>query len=153
MNMNFINGLRNIGFPLYWEYWNIDPSYQGDGSIPGKYCKIFMCYVFDISLEFQPVCRLLQIVIACVTAMALAEIQYTYGAPSADSDGSYEIIPIVKDDRYHEDDGTYSFDFESANGIKFSQSGTPDGDDDAVIKAGEYSWVLTIRLCVKMALL
>nr|XP_027239238.1 uncharacterized protein LOC113830230 [Penaeus vannamei] len=37
-------------------------------------------------------------------------------------------------------DGTFNFDFEAANGIRFSQAGSPDGDDDAVIKAGEYSY-------------
>jgi len=65
-----------------------------------------------------------------VAAVALAAPQY---------DSSEEFVPILKDDRVHEDDGTFNFDFEAANGIRVSQAGSPDGDEDAVIKAGEYS--------------
>nr|XP_027223718.1 uncharacterized protein LOC113815905 [Penaeus vannamei] len=68
------------------------------------------------------------VIIACVAAVALAAPQY---------DSSEEFVPILKDDRVHEDDGTFNFDFEAANGIRVSQAGSPDGDEDAVIKAGE----------------
>ncbi|XP_027208963.1 cuticle protein AMP1A-like [Penaeus vannamei] len=71
------------------------------------------------------------VIIACVAAVALAAPQY---------DSSEEFVPILKDDRVHEDDGTFNFDFEAANGIRVSQAGSPDGDEDAVIKAGEYSY-------------
>ncbi|XP_063610428.1 cuticle protein AM/CP1114-like [Penaeus indicus] len=57
---------------------------------------------------------------------------------SVDFTKDYRLINI-KDDRVHEEDGTYNFDFEAANGISFSQAGSSGGDDDAVIKAGEYS--------------
>ncbi|XP_047469431.1 cuticle protein AMP1A-like [Penaeus chinensis] len=98
------------------------------------------------------------LILACVAAVAVAAPQYSYGVPSAESSEevaapqtSYgaprdasseevEFVPILKDDRVHEEDGTYNFDFEAANGIRFSQSGSPDGDDDAVVKAGEYSY-------------
>nr|XP_027239239.1 cuticle protein AM1239-like [Penaeus vannamei] len=98
------------------------------------------------------------LILACVAAVAVAapqysygvpsaesseEVaapQYTYGAPRADSSEEVEFVPILKDDRVHEEDGTFNFDFEAANGIRFSQAGSPDGDDDAVIKAGEYSY-------------
>ncbi|XP_042891715.1 cuticle protein CP14.6-like isoform X2 [Penaeus japonicus] len=73
------------------------------------------------------------IVLACVAAVAFAAPQYS-------SSEEVEFVPILKDDRVHEEDGTYSFDFEAANGIRFSQAGSPDGDEDAVIKAGEYSY-------------
>ncbi|XP_037780129.1 cuticle protein CP14.6-like [Penaeus monodon] len=73
------------------------------------------------------------IILACVAAMAFAAPQYS-------SSEEVEFIPILKDDRVHEEDGTYSFDFETGNGISFSQAGSPDGDEDAVIKAGEYSY-------------
>ncbi|XP_047469756.1 cuticle protein AMP1A-like [Penaeus chinensis] len=71
------------------------------------------------------------VIIACVAAVAFAAPQY---------DSSEEFVPILKDDRVHEDDGTFNFDFEAANGIRVSQAGSPDGDEDAVIKAGEYSY-------------
>ncbi|XP_037780195.1 cuticle protein AMP1A-like [Penaeus monodon] len=62
------------------------------------------------------------IIFACVAAVAIA------------------ALSTVTDDRVHEEDGTYKFDFEAGNGIRFSQSGSPDGDEDAVIKTGEYSY-------------
>ncbi|XP_063610596.1 endocuticle structural glycoprotein SgAbd-8-like [Penaeus indicus] len=80
------------------------------------------------------------LILACVAAVAVAAPQYSYGAPRAASSEEVEFVPILKDDRVHEEDGTYNFDFEAANGISFSQAGSPDGDDDAVIKAGEYSY-------------
>ncbi|XP_047469761.1 cuticle protein CP14.6-like [Penaeus chinensis] len=73
------------------------------------------------------------IILACVAAVAFAVPQYS-------SSEEVEFIPILKDDRVQEDDGTYSFDFETGNGISFSQAGSPDGEEDAVIKAGEYSY-------------
>merc|ERR1712212_1296864 len=75
------------------------------------------------------------VIIACLAAVAVAAPQY-YDS----SEESREFIPILKDDRVHEEDGTYSVDFETANGIRFSQSGSPDGDEDSVIKQGEYSY-------------
>ncbi|XP_063587528.1 cuticle protein CP14.6-like [Penaeus indicus] len=71
------------------------------------------------------------VILACVAAVAFAAPQY---------DSSEEFVPILKDDRIHEDDGTFNFDFEAANGIRVSQAGSPDGDEDAVVKAGEYSY-------------
>ncbi|XP_047469754.1 cuticle protein CP14.6-like [Penaeus chinensis] len=71
------------------------------------------------------------VILACVAAVAFAAPQY---------DSSEEFVPILKDDRVQEDDGTFNFDFEAANGIRVSQAGSPDGDEDAVIKAGEYSY-------------
>lgn len=50
-----------------------------------------------------------------------------------------EVIPIVKDVRVQEDDGRYSVDVETGNGIFQSQSGSPSGDKGSVVKAGEYS--------------
>ncbi|XP_063587529.1 cuticle protein AMP1A-like [Penaeus indicus] len=71
------------------------------------------------------------VILACVAVVAFAAPQY---------DSSEEFVPILKDDRVHEEDGTFNFDFEAANGIRVSQAGSPDGDEDAVIKAGEYSY-------------
>merc|ERR1712055_172564 len=45
-----------------------------------------------------------------------------YSAPRfVDSAESVEHIPILRDDRYREDDGKHNFDFETANGIQISQ--------------------------------
>nr|XP_027239228.1 endocuticle structural glycoprotein SgAbd-2-like [Penaeus vannamei] len=68
----------------------------------------------------------------------------TYLAPAASTrDQSAELIefvPILRDDRVHEDDGRYNLDVETANGISMSQSGSPDGPDGAIVKAGQYSY-------------
>ncbi|XP_037780499.1 cuticle protein CP14.6-like [Penaeus monodon] len=80
------------------------------------------------------------LILACVAAVAVAAPQYSYDGPRAASSEEREFVPILKDERVHEEDGTYNFDFEAANGISFSQAGSPDGDEDAVIKAGEYSY-------------
>ncbi|XP_069985448.1 endocuticle structural glycoprotein ABD-4-like [Penaeus vannamei] len=91
------------------------------------------------------------VIFACVAAVAVAAPQYayetpapTYLAPAASTrDQSAELIefvPILRDDRVHEDDGRYNLDVETANGISMSQSGSPDGPDGAIVKAGQYSY-------------
>ncbi|XP_042893827.1 cuticle protein AMP1A-like [Penaeus japonicus] len=90
-------------------------------------------------------------ILACVASLAVAAPQYgyetpapTYLAPSASiRDESVEVVefvPILRDDRVHEDDGRYNLDVETANGISLSQSGSPDGPDGAIVKAGQYSY-------------
>merc|ERR1712106_11271 len=45
---------------------------------------------------------------------------YGYSAPrSLDSDESFEIIPILREESILEEDGTHNFEFESANGTPF----------------------------------
>ncbi|XP_042893853.1 cuticle protein AMP1A-like [Penaeus japonicus] len=91
------------------------------------------------------------LILACVAAMAVAAPQYgyetpapTYLAPAASiRDESVEVVefvPILRDDRVHEDDGRYNLDVETANGISLSQSGSPDGPDGAIVKAGQYTY-------------
>lgn len=75
----------------------------------------------------------LQIVVAALLAVALA-------APSYDSSiDSSEEIPILRHDFVLEDDGRYSLDVETGNGIQVSQSGSPDGPEYSVVKAGYFS--------------
>lgn len=47
-------------------------------------------------------------------------------------------MPILKDERIHEDDGRYNYDVETGNGIVLSQAGSPVGEG-AIAKAGQYS--------------
>ncbi|KAK7078327.1 hypothetical protein SK128_001382 [Halocaridina rubra] len=82
-----------------------------------------------------------KIIIIAVLALASSAPQYNYSPPEASAEEEREVVAILKDDRNHEEDGTHSFDFEAANGIKFSQAGTPEGEDDAVIKVGQYSYI------------
>ncbi|XP_047470082.1 endocuticle structural glycoprotein SgAbd-8-like [Penaeus chinensis] len=90
-------------------------------------------------------------IFACVAAVAVAAPQYAYENPAptylvpatSSRDESAEVIefiPILRDDRVHEDDGRYNLDVETANGISMSQSGSPDGPDGAIVKAGQYSY-------------
>ncbi|KAK4326481.1 hypothetical protein Pmani_003007 [Petrolisthes manimaculis] len=99
------------------------------------------------------------IILSVVAALAIAAPQYnlvepspkqqqpqsTYNLPAAASSraGSFErveVVPILRDDRVMEEDGRYSLDVETANGIVYSQSGSPEGPEGAVIKAGQYSY-------------
>ena len=74
----------------------------------------------------------------CLASVALADKPApSYGAPSV-RDDSVEIIPILRDDRVHED-GHYSFDVETGDGIVRSEAGKPEGPEDSVVKAGSYS--------------
>ena len=68
-----------------------------------------------------------------VSVLALALVQ---ARPSPDD--SAEHIPILRDDRVHEE-GAYSTDVETANGIVMSEAGQPSGPEDAVVAAGSYS--------------
>ncbi|XP_042218162.1 cuticle protein AMP1A-like [Homarus americanus] len=90
------------------------------------------------------------VILVTLAVMATAAPQYNYqpsqnyGAPDASfraaSLDTIEVIPILRDDRVHEDDGTYSFDVETGDGIILSQSGSPRGPGGAVITSGEYSY-------------
>ncbi|XP_037780193.1 uncharacterized protein LOC119576600 [Penaeus monodon] len=71
----------------------------------------------------------------CVASVAIAAPQYSYGASRAASSEEVEFVPILKDDRWN-----LQLRLRSCQRISFSQSGSPDGDEDIVIKAGEYSF-------------
>ncbi|XP_066944482.1 cuticle protein AM1159-like [Macrobrachium rosenbergii] len=67
----------------------------------------------------------------------------TYGAPSTRV-STFEAAPpvaILRDDRTQDEFGRFAVDFEAENGIAFSQSGSPDGPEGAVVKAGQYSYI------------
>ncbi|KAK7076469.1 hypothetical protein SK128_017136 [Halocaridina rubra] len=96
------------------------------------------------------------IIIAALAAVALAAPQYDYQAPApapspsyiapaaSTRDDSYEQpdpVAILRDDRVHEEDGRFNVEFEAENGIVFAQSGSPDGPEDSVVKAGMYSYI------------
>lgn len=95
-----------------------------------------------------------QVILSALAALAVAAPQYnlvepapqpqpSYNLPAASSRaGSFEkveVVPILRDDRVMEDDGRYSLDVETGNGIVYSQSGSPEGPEGAVVKAGQYS--------------
>lgn len=90
-----------------------------------------------------------QVILICMAAVAVAAPQYVFETPAPAPEGpsdplqgeyssTVEVIPILKDERIQEDDGRYSVDVETGNGIKLSESGSPDGPEGAVIKAGQY---------------
>lgn len=95
------------------------------------------------------------LILAAAVAVAFADTQYSYEEPQAyqppqayvapaasarsESFGTVEVVPILRDDRVHDEEGSYNYDVETANGIILSQSGSPSGPDGAVVKAGQYS--------------
>lgn len=79
---------------------------------------------------------------AVVLAVAAADTQYAYSPPQSSASARsdfVEVVPILRDDRVHNEEGSYSYDVETANGIIMSQSGSPSGPEGAVVKAGQYS--------------
>lgn len=79
----------------------------------------------------------LQIILAVLATLAIAAPQ-RYDSPE-DRYGSREVVPILRDDREQDDDGRYTVDVETGNGINIAQSGSPQGPEGAVVKAGQYS--------------
>ncbi|XP_071516378.1 cuticle protein AMP1A-like [Panulirus ornatus] len=80
------------------------------------------------------------VILAMLAALAAAAPQYAAPDPPTRYSDSFEVVPILKDERVLEDDGRYSFDVQTGNGISLSQSGSPDGPEGAVVKAGQYSY-------------
>ena len=56
--------------------------------------------------------------------MAMARPDGGYAAPGRRDDDSQEHIAILRDDRHFGDDGSFSHDFETENGIYISRSGS-----------------------------
>ncbi|XP_063857029.1 cuticle protein AMP1A-like [Scylla paramamosain] len=97
------------------------------------------------------------LIVAALAVVATADSQNTYSLPQTYSAPApsvrsefVEVVPIVRDDRAHSEDGRYSMDVETANGIAMSESGSPSGPEGAVIKAGEYSYTAPDGTFVQM---
>ncbi|XP_027239225.2 endocuticle structural glycoprotein SgAbd-2-like [Penaeus vannamei] len=74
------------------------------------------------------------------------EPQQTYLAPGTRAEGGEEApeepeeaVPILKDERVNNEDGSYTVDVETGNGIVTSEAGSPNGEG-AVVKTGQYSY-------------
>lgn len=71
--------------------------------------------------------------------MAIAAPQFAYSAPIDDSSEELRVVPILRDERVHLEDGRFNVEVETGNGITLSRSGNPEGVDNAVVQAGQYS--------------
>ncbi|XP_042893829.1 endocuticle structural glycoprotein SgAbd-2-like [Penaeus japonicus] len=74
------------------------------------------------------------------------EPRQTYLAPGTRTAGEgegaekpVEAVPILRDDRVSNDDGSYTVDFETGDGIVLSEAGTLNSNGTAV-KTGQYSY-------------
>ena len=67
------------------------------------------------------------------TVLALATVATALPRPD-----KVEVVPILRDDRIMED-GHYSFDIETGDGIVRSEAGQPEGENGAVNQAGHFS--------------
>lgn len=92
-----------------------------------------MC-VYSVALSILKVARISftfpyfksissQIIFACLLAFAIA-------APEKDAQ-------ILRDDRVYPEGAAYSFDFETENGIKYSEGGAPEGEAQAIVSSGQ----------------
>ncbi|XP_047470212.1 endocuticle structural glycoprotein SgAbd-2-like [Penaeus chinensis] len=109
------------------------------------------------------------VVLAILVAVAIAAPQYGYPTPAPPTpaptpgytyqepeqtylvpgtraeDGAeepeapVEVVPIVKDERVHNEDGSYTVDVETGNGIELAEAGTLSSNGTA-IKTGQYSY-------------
>ena len=77
----------------------------------------------------------MQIIAACLVCVCLGAPQYSAGGSGG---GARDVVPILRDDRVHED-GHYSFDIETGDGIVRSEAGQPQGEAGAVASAGQIS--------------
>ncbi|XP_071516025.1 endocuticle structural glycoprotein SgAbd-8-like isoform X1 [Panulirus ornatus] len=96
-------------------------------------------------VSLSPAAGMKLVILVAVAAVAVAAPQYkpqepvpTYDASS--NDHLVEVVPILKDEREQEDDGRYSVDVETGNGIILSESGSPVSSTGTVVKAGSYSY-------------
>ncbi|XP_066943594.1 cuticle protein CP14.6-like [Macrobrachium rosenbergii] len=78
------------------------------------------------------------IIIASLVAVGLAAPDYE--GPRSSSISSSEEAAILRDDRDHGDDGRYSVNVETENGIVLADSGSPQGPEGAVVAAGSFSY-------------
>ncbi|XP_068206651.1 cuticle protein AM1274-like [Palaemon carinicauda] len=71
---------------------------------------------------------------------------HLYGVPDAGQRGAgaqTEAPPpvaILRDERDHKEDGTFTYEFEGDNGIIVSESGSPTGPEGAVVHTGNYKY-------------
>lgn len=86
-----------------------------------------------------------QFVILCLAAVAAAAPQYNYQGPApASSNTNFDVraapIEILRNDVVAPDaTGAYSFNFETADGIRRQEQGLPQGPQGAVVAQGGWS--------------
>ncbi|KAK4326486.1 hypothetical protein Pmani_003012 [Petrolisthes manimaculis] len=77
------------------------------------------------------------IILAVVATVAVAAPQ---SYESRYDSSPRDVVPILRDLRQQDDDGAYNVDVETGNGIVLAQSGSPQGPEGSVVKAGQYSY-------------
>ncbi|XP_064093878.1 endocuticle structural glycoprotein SgAbd-1-like [Macrobrachium nipponense] len=86
------------------------------------------------------------VIIVAFATVALADDipSPSYGAPAPSNraaiEASLPLVATLRDERTQDEFGSFSVDFEADNGILFSQSGSPSGPEDSVVKSGAYSY-------------
>nr|XP_053639597.1 cuticle protein CP14.6-like [Cherax quadricarinatus] len=80
------------------------------------------------------------VILALLLAVATAAPQYAAPQAPARYGDSSEEVPILRQDFVLGDYGGYKLDVETGNGIVVSQSGSPNGPEGALVKAGQYSY-------------
>ncbi|KAL7638713.1 UNVERIFIED_CONTAM: hypothetical protein RMT77_010246 [Armadillidium vulgare] len=112
--------------------------------------KVYQCYRANQTTKMK------FIIFACLLALAVArpdaprrsysapsQSVRSYSAPSQSvRSNSHEVIEILRDDRFHPEDGKYSFDVETEDGIVRSESGSrlEDVENEPVGQQGSVSF-------------
>ncbi|XP_042857464.1 cuticle protein AMP1B-like [Penaeus japonicus] len=79
------------------------------------------------------------VVLSLVVAGVFAAPQYESEQRQARFDDSREHVPILKDERVIDNDGRYTFDVATGNGIVVSESGSP-GAVGSINSAGSFAY-------------
>ncbi|XP_063587522.1 cuticle protein AMP1A-like [Penaeus indicus] len=90
------------------------------------------------------------VILVALSAVAAAAPETGYPAPDPSpsyavpstrgTDDVVEVVPILRDERAHGGDGTYSYDVETGDGIHVAESGAPEGPEGAVVASGKFSY-------------
>lgn len=96
-------------------------------------------FSLDSKTEMQPR-NPLQVVFSLVVAGVFAAPQYESESEQRQArfDDSREHVPILKDERVIDNDGRYTFDVATGNGIVVSESGSP-GAVGSINSAGSFA--------------
>ncbi|XP_069188745.1 cuticle protein AM1159-like [Procambarus clarkii] len=82
--------------------------------------------------------------------LAAAVCAVAFGAPRAShlaasetsvpSDHNTTVVPILEDERTNDNNGTFTVNVKTGNGITMSRSGSPSGTNGSVVQTGEFSY-------------
>ncbi|XP_063587521.1 cuticle protein AMP1A-like [Penaeus indicus] len=93
-------------------------------------------------------------ILVALIAVAAAAPQNGYSFPDPSTRGVgevIEVVPILRDERGQEGDGSYNFEIETGNGISALEFGSPSDPEGAVVVSGKYSYTAPDGTLIEVA--